>query len=225
MSTVSALKYSAEYLELDRNIFEEDENEVRAALREYLVDCVARVDWAGTGATILDFVRQVNWSEDYVITFNYDLLIEAAAKHLGVEVQDRIIHLHGAIGEPELAWPTYTKFAYDTIKTPMAPRWNKAFKALRQHQSLTQLIFIGYSMPAADLEARGLFNYTDWYNSGSVGTLESDGHRTRRNTNAYQYDILVINPAAIEANYLLFRKTPEFLKMTLAQWIESIKSK
>jgi hypothetical protein len=142
MSTLSSLKFSSEYLVSDKNIFREEENELRKALCVYLKSCVEKVSWNDNGKTILDFVRQVDWKHDYVLTFNYDLLLETAARRLDLDVAARIIHLHGAINERTLAWPTYTKFAYRTTKVPLAPRWKKAFSMLRNQAEIDRLIFM-----------------------------------------------------------------------------------
>lgn len=211
MSTLSSLKFSSEYLESGRNIFREEEQELRKALRTYLKSCVTNVRWEHEGMAILNFARQVDWEKDYILTFNYDLLLEAAAKRLDLDVAERIIHLHGAISERTLAWPTYTKFAYRTTKMPLAPRWKRAFKILRNQAEnqgrIDKLVFIGYSMPPTDLEAKSLFNYTDWYNQ-----------------KIYSYQIFVINPCEkIKQNYGFFRKDTVFHLLTLDEWLTHTK--
>ena len=218
MSTLSSLKFMPEYLETGRNVFREGEKEIRSALRTYLKSCVDNVTWEVQGKTILDFMGRVDWDHDFILTFNYDLLLEAAAQRLGRTVEDRIIHLHGAIGEGTLAWPTYTKFAYRTIKQPLAPRWRRAFDILRNQAELDRLVFIGYSMPQSDLEAKSLFNYADWTNSIPVRAfyhgkpVPPDKH--------YSYPIVVVNPSTnVASNYGMFRKTPEFLPLTLESWL------
>jgi hypothetical protein len=95
----------------------------------------------------------------------------SSSGEVGASIADRVLHLHGAISEQNLAWPTYTKFAYRTTKTTLGPRWKQAFEVLRDHAAIKKLVFIGYSMPASDLEAKGLFNYTDWYQAGHVFQL------------------------------------------------------
>src|SRR5258706_1479454 len=152
MSTLSSLKFSAEYLGPGRNIFREEETELRGALRKYLRSRVRNINWEAEGKTVLDFMRRVDWAHDFILTFNYDLLLETAAKRLNLIVAKRIIHLHGAIGERTLAWPTYTKFAYRTTKVPLASRWKRAFNILRNQAEMDRLVFIGYSMPPTDLE-------------------------------------------------------------------------
>lgn len=140
MSTLSSLKFSAEYLGSGKNVFREAEREIRNALRSYLKSCVRDVNWDIEGKIIINFMRQVDWRHDFILTFNYDLLLEAAAKVLDLIVDERVIHLHGAIGEKTLAWPTYTKFAYRTTKLPLAPRWKKAFNILRDQAQIDKLV-------------------------------------------------------------------------------------
>lgn len=219
MSTLSSLKFTGDYLKTGRNIFREEEREVRSALRRYLRTRVSKVDWSREGRVIVDFVKRVNWERDFVLTFNYDLLLEAAAQQLSVRVNGRIIHLHGAIGERIWAWPTYIKFAYRTTKEPLAPRWKRAFEILRNQLELERLVFIGYSMPPSDLEAKALFNYADLYNHlpGAIpfyrGKLVPAHMR-------YNYDIVVVNPAkAVARNYAFFRKDPVFRRTTLKGWL------
>jgi hypothetical protein len=217
MSTLSASKFLPYCLEADTNIFREEEKEIRRALREYLVSRVKRVNWEKEGKTILDFVRHVDWNHDSILTFNYDSLLETAAKRLGLDVATRVIHLHGAIGERVLAWPTYTKFAYRTTKLPLAPRWKSAFSILRNQAEIDRLIFIGYSMPSSDLEAKSLFNYTDWYNHMSASETMLTSIPSGR---CYSYPIVVVNPSKdIGQNYGFFRKAPMFLPKTLEQWL------
>jgi len=172
MSTLSAAKFINEFLESNKKIFQEEEQEIRKALCTYLESRVSEVNWEENGKTILDFVERVDWEHDFILTFNYDLLIEEAAKRLDLDVGERILHLHGAINEEALAWPTYTKFAYDTTKVPLAPRWKSAYNILRNQTTIDRLVFIGYSMPPSDLEAKSLFNYADWYNRMSGPSYE-----------------------------------------------------
>ena len=220
MSTLSSLKFSAEYLGPGRNVFREEEKEIRTALRTYLKSCVRDINWDIEGKTILDFMRRVDWKRDFILTFNYDLLLEAAAKALDLIVDERIIHLHGAIGERTLAWPTYTKFAYRTTKVPLAPRWKKAFAILRNQAQIDKLVFIGYSMPPSDLEAKSLFNYVDWYNADSMHIPAFyEGKRVPADK-CYSYEIVVVNPSeTIAPNYGFFRKPPLFLPLTLEEWV------
>jgi hypothetical protein len=221
MSTVSALKFTSEFLGGGRNIFEEDEKEVRAALIKYLNCAVGNVDWENQGKPILEFMLTVDWNSDYILTFNYDLLIEEAAKKLSINVNDRVIHLHGAINEPELAWPTYTKFADNATKVPLGPRWKRAFGLLRDHTNIDEMVFIGYSMPNTDLEAKGTFNYVDWYNHDSLTSMTLENGKIVPNTKAYSYNIIVVNPADnIKNNYGFFRKKPIFYQLTLENWLD-----
>jgi hypothetical protein len=204
MSTLSAQKFLSDSLDRGKNIFRNEEREIRKALISYLESTVRYLDWDDSGGrTIIDFVRQIDWKSDFVLTFNYDQLLESAADRIGASIADRVLHLHGAIGEQNLAWPTYTKFAYRTTKTPLGPRWKQAFEVLRDRAAIKKLVFIGYSMPASDLEAKGLFNYTDWYNQPA------------------NYEIVVVNPSPDKSNYAFFRKAPIFREMTLAEWLIS----
>ena len=222
MSTLSALKFLPDALGLHggKNVFRSGERELRRVLTDYLTGCVSKVDWNGNGKTILDFVRTVDWQHDHILTFNYDLLLEAAVKKSGNVAEGRIIHLHGAIAEEQLAWPIYTKFAYRTTKTPLAPRWKEAFLILRDQIQLDRVIFIGYSMPPSDFEARGLFNYVDWYNSLPDtpfvrGELVPVAKR-------YTYPIVVVNPSpTVKPNYAFFRRTPKFIPLTLEGWLRN----
>ena len=221
MSTLSSLKFLGEYLpESDRNVFREEEQELRKALRNYLKSCVCKVNWEIEGKTILDFMGQVDWEQDFILTFNYDLLLVAAAKRLNLKVEKRIIHLHGDVGKKILAWPTYTKFAFRTTKKPLAPRWQRGFKILRNQAEIDRIVFIGYSMPQSDLEAKSLFNYSDWYNNNSAKVqVFSQGKIVPENKH-YSYSIVVVNPCKqIESNYKFFRKKPLFCQMTLEKWL------
>jgi hypothetical protein len=209
MSTLSALKFSSEYLKLDRKIFQEEEEELQKALCMYLESSVSKVNWEDKGKTVLQFMRQVDWKRDFILTFNYDLLLETAAKRLNLNVKKRIIHLHGAIGERVMAWPTYTKFAHRTTKAPLELRWKRAFNILRGQlpgqSKIDKMVFIGYSMPLTDLEAKSLFNYTDLCNSD------------------YSYPIIVVNPSKrqIKPHYKFFRKKLRFIPLTIQDLIEN----
>ena len=221
MSTLSSLKFAAEYMGPGRNVFREEEREIRSALRKYLKTCVSHINWNIEGKTILDFMRRVDWKHDFILTFNYDLLLEAAAERLDLVVGERVVHLHGAIGERTLAWPTYTKFAYRTTKLPLTPRWKRAFSILRNQAQIDRLAFIGYSMPPSDLEAKSLFNYVDWHNKDSLRmSAFYDGKRVPQEK-CYSYEIVVVNPSeTIASNYGFFRKPPLFLTLTLEGWLK-----
>lgn len=221
MSTLSSLKFLGDSLESGRNIFRQEERELRKALQRYLTRCVNCVNWNAEGEAILEFARRIDWTSDHILTFNYDRLVETAAQKLGIAVGDRIIHLHGVLGERTLAWPTYIKFAYRTTKAPLAPRWKQAFEILRNQAVLDRLIFIGYSMPPSDLEAKGLFNYSDWYNSLSAtpfyhGKLVPPSKR-------YSYDICVVNPSEeVAGHYDFFRRRPTFLSQKFDVWLRQL---
>lgn len=228
MSTLSALKFLPDSQQATKNVFREMEREIKKCLTGYLKSSISKINWRANGKIILDFAAQVNWSTDFFLTFNYDLLLESAATKLGVQnFSDRIIHLHGSVAERTLAWPIYTKFAYQTTKKPLSQRWNKAFDALRNQPEIDRLVFIGYSMPASDLEAKGLFNYADMYNSFQGPTF----YHSQRvpDSKVYSYEILVITPEAdqnkIRDNYSFFRKTPIFIPKTLAQWMDRDKER
>jgi hypothetical protein len=207
MSMLWSAKYMARYLDLDKNIFRQEEREIRTALKTYLSDCVRRVDWHSQGGqAILRFVRSIDWSRDFVITFNYDLLLETAAEREGLAVDGRVVHLHGTVNDEQLAWPIYAKFAYLTTKKALGPHWKQAFRILRSQADagiMERLVFIGYSMPRSDLEAHNLFNYTDWYNVDS----------------RYKYSVVVVNPGDVQAQYSYLRKPVEFRRETLADWV------
>jgi hypothetical protein len=218
MSTLSSLKFLGDSLESGKNMFRQQERELREALRRYLAQCVRRVNWSAEGKAILEFVRRIDWERDHILTFNYDRLVETAAENLGIAVGDRIIHLHGALGERTLAWPTYTKFAYRTTKAPLAPRWKRAFGLLRNQADLDRLIFIGYSMPPSDLEARGLFNYSDWYNS--LAAIPFYHGKPVPPSKRYSYAICVVNPSAeVADHYSFFRRRPTFLPQRFDVWL------
>jgi hypothetical protein len=143
MSTLSAVKFLSDSVDSGKNIARQEERELRKALQRYLIQCVSSVNWDGEGEAILEFVRRIDWACDHILTFNYDQLVETAAARLGIAVADRVIHLHGAVGERTLAGPTYTKFAYRTTKRPLGPRWKRAFDILRNQADLDRLIFMG----------------------------------------------------------------------------------
>lgn len=86
MSTLSSAKFLNEFMESDRNIFREAEQEIRKTLRTYLKSCVRKANWQIEGKAILDFTSRVDWKNDFVLTFNYDMLLEAAAKRLDLDV-------------------------------------------------------------------------------------------------------------------------------------------
>jgi hypothetical protein len=196
-------------MELERNIFAEGEKEIRRVLKRYLRQSVRRVDWQADGEVILEFVRQANWSKDVVITFNYDLLLEEAMKKIGVDAADRILHLHGSLAGGTLAYPTYRKLAYRNTRTALAKRWKEALGHLRRLSHTDRLVFIGYSMPPSDFEAKGLFNYSDWYN-----TYVSKEH--------YTYPIILVNnDLKVGENYKFLRRPPRLCIETFASWVKS----
>lgn len=208
MSTLSALKFLPEFAGIKPNVFQDSEQEIRKALKHYLADGLRDIRWDDKrNSPILDFVKKVAWGEDTVLTFNYDLLLESAARYVQIDTGDSILHLHGAVNERRLAWPTYKKFAYRNTRTALGIRWNRAFEILRNCRKLERIVFIGYSMPPTDLEAKGLFNYTDWYN-------QSDSQN--------KYEIAVVNPdqKIIDNNYAFFRQSVRPYCMTLAEWIK-----
>jgi len=110
----------------------------------------------------------------------------------------------GILGQPEVT---------------LAPRWKKAFDVLRNQEEIDKLVFIGYSMPPSDLEAKSLFNYADWYNRMSGPSYE--GKRVPADKH-YSYPIVVVNPDPnIKSNYEFFRKVPVFHLLTLEEWLRA----
>lgn len=209
MSTVSALKFMPEFMELEPNIFAEGEKELRQVLKRYLRKGASKVDWRAEGQSILEFVAQANWDSDIVITFNYDLLLENAMKKMGVDAAGRILHLHGSLADRTLAYPTYKKLAYRNTRSALAKRWKEGFDRLRELDRTDRLVFIGYSMPPSDLEAKGLFNYSDWYNA-----YESNQR--------YAYPIIVVNrDAKTVSNYSFLRRPVKLCVETFASWVQS----
>jgi hypothetical protein len=224
MSTISALKFLPEFAQVEPNVFEDAEREIRNALKRYLRDELENIQWGdgGGGKAILDFARHINWQQDTVLTFNYDLLLEEAAKLLQIDTGERILHLHGATNKNDIAWPTYKKFAYRNIRTKLGSQWNRAFQVLRDREkSLSHVIFIGYSMPPTDMEARGLFNYTDWYNHGELLLARRGTLLPRKPVDRYySYQITVVNPNPdVKRNYEFFRKDIRFCAQTMGQWL------
>jgi hypothetical protein len=117
------------------------------------------------------------------------------------------------------AWPTYIKFAYKTTKEPLAPRWKSAFNLLRDQASLDRIAFIGYSMPPSDLEAKSLFNYSDWYNYTTKPPAFHGGKRIP-DAKCYGYEIIVVNPdRKVRRNFDFFRKRVSFRYKTLGEWL------
>ena len=208
MSTISALKFMPEFLGHKPNLFAEAEREIRQALKHYLRQEVKKVDWHTKGKSIIEFVKRANWKQDLAISFNYDLLLESAMDRVGIEAKDRILLLHGSVAERTLAYPTYKKLAYRNARSTLAKRWGAAFKQLRKLSHSDRLVFIGYSMPPSDFEAKGLFNYTDWYNRDSA--------------HHYRYPIIVVNKDPdIKSNYSFMRRAPEVCIGTFSRWVDS----
>ena len=152
--------------------------------------------------------------------------MEAAIEKSGIGDKKRVLHLHGAITDRTLAYPTYTKLAYRNTRSHLAQRWNEAYSLLRttrRKDPLRRLVFIGYSMPASDLAAKGLFTYADWDNwlyQNPRRYLSTIPERDR-----YGYKIVVVNPdTKIRSNYAFFRKPPVFRRQTFASWIADRRS-
>lgn len=224
MSTLSALKVLPEFIGTEPNVFASEEKEIHRVLKRYLKNMMKTIQWETNGNVILDFVKRVNWQRDEIITFNYDLLVETAIERSGIGIAAKVIHLHGSIADDTLVYPTYKKLAYRNTRTKVAMQWKKAFELLmttRRKEPLERLFFIGYSMPPSDLEARGLFNYTDWYNFNHhqlalsnklVSSMDKD--------RLYAYEVIVINPSpGIQSQYSFFRKDLIFHCSTLADWL------
>ena len=101
----------------------------------------------------------------------------------------------------------YRKFAYRTTRTTLGQRWKEAFQILRKLRPVDRLVFVGYSMPPTDLEAKGLFNYTGWYNSTT-------------DLRKYGYPIVVVNPdVKVPGNYSFFRNLPRQHSLYFANWV------
>ena len=163
MSTLSGLKFMPSYLKVETDIFSEIEAEIACALRDYLTEATAAINFGCSGNPVRKFCQSVDWNVDLIITFNYDLLLEGALKATGTSHDNRILHLHGSLNDGTLVYPNTRKFTDRSDRISYAGRWRAAFQELRDHTNLRKLVFIGYSMPPSDYEARGLFNYTDWY--------------------------------------------------------------
>ena len=124
----------------------------------------------------------------------------------------KIIHLHGSLLDSQtLIYPNYRKFTDEAQRKYFAERWKNAFEYLRgkiDAESVSEWVFIGYSMPVTDAEAMGLFAYADYYNSS--------GQR-------YGYKIIVVNPdPGVMKNYAFFRKKEiTYHRLTLEEYLEN----
>ena len=157
---------------------------------------------------ISQFIDGVDWDNDVVITFNYDLLLDKLLEKKQIKPRHEIIHLHGSLDDPMLVYPNYRKFTDESQRKYFSERWKKAFKSLREQldsEVVCEWIFIGYSMPVTDGEAMGLFAYADFYNSSEQ---------------SYGYKITVINPdPGVMKNYSFFRKEIIFHRVTLEEYL------
>lgn len=190
-----------------QDVFHDAEEEIVAALRKYLDE---KVDFALKNKmtnSIELFVERVNWDKDIVITFNYDLLLEKILEKKQIKPANEIIHLHGSLVEPILVYPNSRKFTNPVEIENFSKRWKDAFDYLlgkKDAETVSDWIFIGYSMPATDSEAMGLFAYADFYNSNQ------------------KYHISVINPDSnIIKNYAFFRRPITYHRSTLASYLEN----
>lgn len=189
-----------------KDIFNDAEEEIVAALRKYLNDSVDIALKSNLTNSIELFVERVNWHKDIVITFNYDLLLEKVLEKKQIKPTNEIIHLHGSLAEPYLVYPNTRKFTGAIEKEHFSKRWKNTFDCLlgkKDTTSVSDWVFIGYSMPATDAEAMGLFAYADFYNSSQ------------------KYNITVINPDPnIIKNYALFRRPITYHRSTLESYLE-----
>ncbi len=210
MSALNSQPFLSECLDPGgKNIFEEQEEKIVCALRKYLKDKVIAAIGNGFDKPIRQFIDRVNWDKDIVITFNYDLLLEKFLEKKRINPKDRIIHLHGSLDDPMLVYPNYRKFTDEAQRKYFAERWKSAFKYLRGQvdtEPVSEWVFIGYSMPATDAEAMGLFAYSDYYNYSGQG---------------YGYKIIVVNPdPGVMKNYAFFRKKEiTYHRLTLEEYL------
>lgn len=191
-----------------QNIFQNAEEEIVTALRKYLNEKVDIALKNNLTHSVEFFAERVNWDKDVVITFNYDLLLEKVLEKKQITPSNEIIHLHGSLAEPTLVYPNSRKFTNPLEKQTFSKRWKDAFDYLRGNkdaESVSDWIFIGYSMPATDAEAMGLFAYADFYNSSQ------------------KYHISVVNPDSnIIKNYAFFRKPITYHRSTLESYLENL---
>lgn len=192
------------YLKVGKDIFSETEAEIVLALRNYLAEATEAINFNCSSNPVRRFAESVNWDTDLVVTFNYDLLLEAALSAIGTNHDDRILHLHGSLRDDDLVYPNTRKFTDSNNRIYYAERWRAAFDALREHTTLLKIVFIGYSMPPSDYEARGLFNYADWYNDL--------GHSS--------YEVWVVNPdSRVSANYDFLLHPPIYKQLKLEEYV------
>jgi len=194
------------YLKVGKDMFSETEAEIVGALRDYLTEATAAINFNCSSNPVRKFSQSVDWNADLIITFNYDLLLEGALIATGSNHDNRILHLHGSLNDDALVYPNTRKFMDGNDRIYYAERWRAAFEALRDHTNLLKLVFIGYSMPPSDYEARGLFNYADWYNylGGSP------------------YEVWVINPdQGVKSNYEFLLHPPTYQHVTLEEFVSA----
>lgn len=218
MSTLAGLKFLPEFMRIDQNIFRKEEKAVMTALRKYLCHAAAQTDLASKDNPIGRFVEAVNWKEDLIITFNYDLLLERAAECRKIDAISKILHLHGSLADKTLVYPNFHKFAYRTKRDYFSARWKQAYDSLNaERERLARIVFIGYSLPPSDFEARSLFNYSDWYNFTSASeNVYSPIPQDRR----YSYEIIVVNPdARVVPNYSFFRKKITYHRLKIEDFV------
>ena len=224
MSTLNALKLAPAWMTLKPNNFRKYQRVIQAALRTYLSEKVESIMREKTYGPIAKFVAHVDWAKDVIFTFNYDMLLERTLRAHTVSPSNAVVHLHGSIDKDDLVYPVSHKFAYQTMRKPFQARWLSAFNLLRDHSTIDRLVFIGYSMPQSDLEARGLFNYADRENyleslPRSIPMMKRKGIPATR---CYAYDIQIVNPdAGIVLNYDFFRKPISFHRMTMQDYLAS----
>ncbi len=210
MSVLNGQSFLAKCISSDNDIFEKEEDEIISALRKYLADKVDAAIARGMDNPICQFIDRVNWEKDIVITFNYDLLLEKFLEQKNIHPNNKILHLHGSLDDPMLVYPNYRKFTDKSQKQYFTDRWLDAYNILREKgkenvDPVSKWVFVGYSMPSTDAEAKGLFAYADYDNRGSE----------------YKYKISVINPdlGAIR-NYDFFRKGISFYSVPLEKYLD-----
>lgn len=208
MSALNGQSFLARCIDSQNDIFEREEEEIVGALKRYLVNKVDTAVANGMNNPVCQFIDHVNWGNDIVITFNYDLLLEKFLELKQIRPKNEILHLHGSV-EELIVYPNYRKFTDFKQQTHFAERWRDAYNFLREKWTgnfipVSEWVFIGYSMPATDAEAKGLFAYADYDNQGYGD----------------KYKITVVNPDPnVAKNYASFRKKVVHHPLTMEQYL------